>query len=102
MAARFGARYGVGVKRRVLKIELVQRQKHFCPLCGFKKLKRTSAGIYYCGKCEKKIAGGTYIPRTMVGKTIEKIVSQKSFLPSMAQLLEITEQTKEGEEELTE
>ena len=37
---RFGSRYGVGIKKRVLKVEEKQRDLSVCPFCGFKKIKR--------------------------------------------------------------
>ena len=94
---RFGARYGVGVKKRVLKIELKQRRKHVCPHCGFPRAKRKSAGIYQCTKCGSRFAGGAYTPSTMTGRTIQKMVSQKSFLPRLAELLEAKENALAGE-----
>ena len=95
-AARYGARYGVGVKKRVLKIEAKQKRKHACPNCGFRRAKRKSAGIYACTKCGSRFAGGAYIPSTMTGRTIQKMVSQKSFLPKLAELIESREKALEG------
>ena len=95
--ARFGSRYGVGVKKRVLKIEAKQKRKHVCPNCGFRRAKRKSAGIYACTKCGSRFAGGAYIPSTMTGRTIQKMVSQKSFLPKLAELIGQREKAPEGE-----
>lgn len=95
--ARFEARYGVGIKKRVLKIERKQKQKHVCPNCGFRRAKRKSAGIYQCTKCNSRFAGGAYVPSTMTGRTIQKMVSQKSFLPQLAKLLEVKEKAVSGE-----
>jgi large subunit ribosomal protein L37Ae len=76
---RFGSRYGVGVKKRVLKVEEKQNAAHQCPYCGFKKIKREAAGLFNCKKCLNKFTGGAYYPETLVGKTIKKMVLQKSF-----------------------
>tara|TARA_Y100000310_G_C20702171_1_gene830941 strand:+ start:7093 stop:7635 length:543 start_codon:yes stop_codon:yes gene_type:complete len=84
---RFGSRYGVGIRKRVVKVEKVQKQKHRCPKCGFIRVKRLAAGIYTCTKCNIKIAGGAYIPETMSGSIVRKMVAQKQFLPYMKDLI---------------
>lgn len=85
---RFGARYGVTIKKRVLKIEQKQKQKHVCPSCGFAKVKRKSRGIFECRKCSHVFAGGAFLPQTLSGGIIKKMVSQKSFLPLVQELTE--------------
>jgi len=96
---RFGTRYGVGIRKRILKVEAKQKQKHKCPSCGFKKVKRTAAGIFECNKCGAKFAGGAYFPETMSGQVVNKMISQKSFLPHMAELIEAKENPPETEEQ---
>lgn len=83
---RFKGRYGVGVKKRVLEVENRMKAKVPCPFCGFEKIKREAAGLFFCRKCGNKFAGGAYEPQTLIGKAIGKMVSQKSFLEN-AQLL---------------
>jgi large subunit ribosomal protein L37Ae len=61
---RFGARYGRGVKVVVEKIERKQRTTYVCPSCKGKSLKRISAGIWKCRKCNAKFSGGAYSPTT--------------------------------------
>lgn len=92
--ARFGARYGLGVKKRVLEIEQRQKQKFNCPNCGFPKVKRKARGIFKCRKCGSKFTGGAFIPETLTGSIVKKMVSQKAFLPAMKELIEATEKTK--------
>ena len=89
--AKFGTRYGVGIRKRLLKIESRQRAKQECPFCGFKKVKREAPGIYVCSKCESKFAGGAYLPSTDSGKLIKKMVDQKSFMSNTAELLAVRE-----------
>ncbi|PIN98337.1 MAG: hypothetical protein COT90_04730 [Candidatus Diapherotrites archaeon CG10_big_fil_rev_8_21_14_0_10_31_34] len=89
---RFGSRYGVGIRKRVLKVELQQKQKQNCPDCNHGILKRKASGIYECSKCNKQIAGGAYVPETMTGSLIKKIVSQKKFSSGIEELNEIKEQ----------
>ena len=96
---RFGARYGVGIRKRLLKVEDKQNQKHECPTCGFKKIKRKAAGLFVCTKCGAEFAGGAYLPNTMTGSTVKKIISQKAF-NTTTELLENEEEkeTKVSEE----
>ena len=87
-AGRFGSRYGVGIRKRVLKVEMKQKARHECPFCGFTKLKRLSKGIFVCGKCDSKFAGGTYTPSTLSGNIIKRMVQQKKFVPITKEFIE--------------
>jgi large subunit ribosomal protein L37Ae len=99
-AGRFKSRYGVGIRKRVVKVESQQRQRFDCPACGFKKLKRQGTGIYGCAKCGLKMAGGAYLPTTMSGSIVKKMVAQKSFMPLASELIAASE--KKPEEALSE
>ena len=68
--ARFGARYGVKVRRQVQEVEKKQRIKHQCPNCCHKAVKRVGSGIWQCGHCGVKFAGGAYLP-VLPKKTVE-------------------------------
>lgn len=59
---KVGSRVGRGLRRRILGIEKEQRQKHKCPYCTKKAIKRIATGIWYCKKCEAKFAGKAYVP----------------------------------------
>jgi large subunit ribosomal protein L37Ae len=61
-AGRYGARYGMRLRQKVSEIEKIQKTRHVCPKCGFKKLVRISTGIWYCKKCKIKVAGQAYYP----------------------------------------
>lgn len=63
-AGRFGARYGVRIRRRIREVEQRQKQPHPCPSCGHAKVRRVSTGIWQCRKCDYKFAGGAYVPQT--------------------------------------
>lgn len=80
---RFGSRYGVGIRKRTLKIEAQQFAKHSCPQCSAPKVKRLAAGIFKCRKCSYEFAGGAYLPETMSGSLVKKIVVQKTTLPNL-------------------
>jgi large subunit ribosomal protein L37Ae len=94
-AGRFKSRYGVGIRKRVIKVESKQHQDFTCPECGFKKLKRQGTGVFNCAKCGLKAAGGAYLPVTMTGSIVRKMVAQKSFLPMASELLEASEKKVE-------
>jgi large subunit ribosomal protein L37Ae len=85
--SRFGARYGVSVKKRYEGIEVKQRVKHTCPKCGFQKVQRVSTGIYACKKCRLTYAGGAYYPQTLTGGIISKMVAQRTFNPQLIEVL---------------
>ena len=101
-AGRFRARYGVGIRKRLLKVELEQKQKHLCPSCGFKKVKRIDSGIFECKKCNTRFAGGTFLPETMSGTIVKKIISQKHFGLTTTQLLEQMGKVQEAGEQVGE
>jgi len=73
-AGRFQARYGVRARSRVRNVEVMQKDKHACPSCGHKKVKRISTSIWQCKKCDIKFAGGAYMPKTESGQNAEKIL----------------------------
>jgi len=102
-AGRFSSRYGVGIRRRVNKIEEKQRKKFICPNCYSQKVKRISASIFFCKKCNTKFAGGAYYPETLQGSIVKRMVSQRQFLPLMEELLTAKEiEEKVAKEELEE
>ena len=72
-AGRFGARYGLRIRRTLVKIEDQQRRKYTCKQCGKKAVKRVGTGIWECKSCGYKFAGGTYIPVTSASKLMEAI-----------------------------
>jgi len=61
-AGRFGARYGLKLKKKIVAIEKIQRKKQTCPECKSKTLKRIASGIWECKKCGNKMAGKAYVP----------------------------------------
>ncbi|MDD3083756.1 MAG: 50S ribosomal protein L37Ae [Candidatus ainarchaeum sp.] len=89
---RFGSRYGVGIRKRILKVEERQKNLNPCPFCGFKKIKRIAAGLFECKKCSAKFTGGAYTTETLIGKSIKKIVGQKSFIVDAVELIKASEE----------
>ena len=68
---RLGARYGLRIKRRLDKVEKVQKGKHKCPFCNSLSVKRLSYGIWECSKCGSKFTSKAY----SVAKPKRKFVS---------------------------
>ncbi|MEE6211206.1 50S ribosomal protein L37ae [Salarchaeum sp. III] len=73
-AGRFGARYGRVARRRVSDIESDTNQNHACPECGAEKVSRKGTGIWQCGKCDYKFAGGAYRPETPGGESVQRSI----------------------------
>ncbi len=69
-AGRFGARYGYTIRNRITKIETAMKQKHKCPSCQTKAVRRISTGIWECRKCGHTFTGGAYMPITDAQKIL--------------------------------
>jgi large subunit ribosomal protein L37Ae len=80
VAGKYGSRYGVGIRRRLLKVSVRQKDLGPCPACGFSRVKRVAAGLFTCTKCGIRFTGGAYEIETLPGKAVRKAVSQKSFV----------------------
>ena len=89
---RYGPRYGIGIRRKLLKVEPLQLKRHACPGCGSASVKRKSRGIFSCRKCQHTFIGGAYLPQTLAGGIISKMVSQKMFAPEMVSQLTMHEE----------
>jgi len=59
---RFGARYGVRIRRRIQEVEAEQRKAHQCPRCLAYAVKRRGTGVWACRHCGLVFAGGAYRP----------------------------------------
>jgi len=73
-AGRFGARYGRVARRRVAEIEGDMHADHACPSCGEDAVDRQGTGIWQCGRCGHKFAGGSYRPETPGGRTVRRSI----------------------------
>jgi large subunit ribosomal protein L37Ae len=65
ICGKFGARYGLSIRRKILKVE--ERKSNICPYCKKNQLKRPASGIWVCGSCGVKFAGGTHIAQQVEG-----------------------------------
>jgi len=71
-AGSLGARYGTVARKRYATLVTELRAPHECPQCHVSAVKRLSVGIWHCGKCGHKFAGGAYLPRTKLGEVAER------------------------------
>ena len=76
ITGRFGPRYGRKAKRTVKKIEENMKKNHTCPQCDRLAVKRVSAGIWKCRKCDVVFTGGAYVPSTPMGKTAARNIKR--------------------------
>ena len=74
-SGRFGARYGVVVRKLTRDIEKLQKSKFECPTCHHLAVKREASGIWECKHCCAKFAAGSYAP-TMRSITSKEIVAK--------------------------
>jgi len=70
-AAKWGARYGLSVKKQVRAIDDVKKVRYSCPRCCKTNVKRVSSGIWECRSCSLKFTGGAYQPTTGKFKMLE-------------------------------
>lgn len=67
-------RGGLSVRRRWLKTVTSARQRHTCPKCLFRTLKRVSVGVWRCRNCGYVFAGGAYTPITRLGEAARRAI----------------------------
>lgn len=77
LAGKFGARYGRGIKKKIVSIEQSSHDTYVCPECNRKSIRRVAAGIWQCRKCNVKIAGGAYGLTTSSTEMMEKVFARK-------------------------
>lgn len=60
----YGARYGMTVRRRALKILKKRHEKVACPRCGkLVLMKRLSVGVWTCPSCAYTYAGPAHVAK---------------------------------------
>ncbi len=72
--ARFGARYGVSVRRRAGKALAKKSRSYTCPNCQYPKVRRKAAGIWKCKKCEHTFSGGVWEPFTRATDANSRVI----------------------------
>jgi len=59
-SGRFGARYGKTIRKKIMRVEAIQRKKQICPYCKKPAAKRIAMAIFKCRNCEAKFTGKAY------------------------------------------
>jgi len=59
-SGKFKTGYGTNVRTKFVAVESKQRKKQVCPFCQKPGVKRKSAGIWFCKRCDKTFSGGAY------------------------------------------
>jgi len=74
--ARFGPRYGVRIRSRMLEVEKEKIRPASCPRCGTPALDRTSTAIWECRHCGYKYAARAF------SASYRKIISSEQNAPA--------------------
>ena len=69
--ARYGARYGSGLKDKAKETDIKLKKKYPCPRCNMIAVRRTSSGIWNCKHCGLVFAGGAYSPEIFRPTTVK-------------------------------
>jgi large subunit ribosomal protein L37Ae len=82
-----GARYGTVARKRYATVVTALRSPHECPQCHLTAVRRLSVGIWLCGRCGYKFAGGAYAPTTKLGQIAER-ATRTGVAPSLVSELQ--------------
>ena len=55
-----GIKFGATVRKRYGTVYKTLKQKRRCPSCGSIQFGRIATGIWFCKKCQHKVASGAY------------------------------------------
>ena len=72
--AKYGSRYGVSVRRRAGAALKKKSKLYTCPKCHYIKVRRKSAGIWHCNKCDYTFSGGVWEPFTRASDANNRII----------------------------
>ena len=90
--ARFGARYGVSVRRNAGSAMAKRSRKYTCPVCQYQKVERQSVGIWACKKCGHTFAGGAWEPYTRASDANNRIIRRNADGATTADMAYIAQQ----------
>jgi large subunit ribosomal protein L37Ae len=93
----FGAHYGTMARKRYSNIVTGLRAAHECPQCHLAAVKRMSIGVWLCGSCGFKFAGGAYAPSTKLGQVAERAARAGVASSLLAELKAEKARTMEAE-----
>lgn len=89
---RFGPRYGRSTKFKVGKLESQYRNPQKCPYCNKTGVRRHSAGIWHCTKCDSTFTGKAY-------QLVKKPRVKAEELPQEEEVMEESEEDETEDEE---
>ena len=89
---RFGARYGVSVRRNAGMAMKKKSAKYTCPVCQYRKVTRKSVGIWSCSKCDYTFAGGAWEPFTRASDANNRIIRRNTDGATTADMAYIAQQ----------
>jgi large subunit ribosomal protein L37Ae len=95
VSGSLGARYGTVARKRYASVVTGMRAPHECPQCHLSAVRRMSVGIWHCGRCGYKFAGGAYAPRTKLGEIAER-ATHTAVAPSLVSGLKATAEPQVG------
>ncbi len=78
-AGKFGARYGMRVRKKWLEVDKKQKARYECPVCKRTAVKRVASGIWGCRKCDAKFTGGAYVPVTPVTNMVDRAITKAAL-----------------------
>ena len=90
--AKFGARYGVSVRRNSGSAMAKKNRKYTCPVCQYQKVVRKSVGIWTCKKCDYTFAGGAWEPYTRASDANSRILRRSAEGATTADMAFIAQQ----------
>lgn len=77
-AGRFGARYGVRIRRRIADVEIQSKGRHECPKCKAVAVGRKANGIWHCRHCGTTFASGSYLitPPAAIRREVAEVLAK--------------------------
>ena len=84
IAGKYGARYGVKIRKRLAEVEGEKVIKRQCPRCKHVSVKRTDTGIWVCRRCDYKYAAAAYAPKIREFKREDLLVKEEDKAPAEA------------------
>ena len=75
--AKYGSRYGVSVRRRAGAALKKKSKLYTCPKCHYIKVRRKSAGIWHCNKCDYTFSGGVWEPFTRATDANSRVIRRR-------------------------
>ena len=89
---RFGARYGVSVRRNAGMAMKKKNAKYTCPVCQYRTVTRKSVGNWSCSTCGHTFAGGAWEPYTRASDANNRIVRRNADGATTADMAYIAQQ----------